>query len=195
METGTPYLVEWNPLVTIIDAYSTAQIDAWTAELTADWSVLAVTTQEISMDINIGSDVYNDLSVITTAYGTADIPRLTGIQFYESELFGLCMGFQLIYADISDTTFIYLDQSNAVCTTTDITLGSDTYITDVQVSSASIDSRYSLQVKFTTNGNDEYTCGVGDDNFVPLIPNDESTNNVLLYFSVGLADYQTALGE
>lgn len=101
--------MEFNPLITLLDAYSDTQREAFVTGLIADWTLLAQTSQEISLDLNIGLDAYNDYSFIASAYGSVDIPRLTGIQFYESEYLGLCMGFQLIYHDISDTTFIYLD--------------------------------------------------------------------------------------
>ena len=121
--------------------------------------------------------------IITNEFDAAHIPRMTGLQFYESEVYGHCMGFQMIYEGHTENQFIVLDTNNNICRTTSIVLSENQYISDVQVGSTDVDSK-SISLLFATNDGQEEHCGTYSDNYRSLIAQgDEKQANALLYLA------------
>lgn len=133
-------------------------------------------------------NTFNDLQEIKDGHEEDVIPRITGVQFYQEQT-GECKGFQLIYHDIADKTYTYIDETQNICQTTEFRLGLGQYIKDVEVDinydsaipklknkfklqEDDIETLASLNVKFVLNDDTEYLCGVIDQesNFVGLIP-------------------------
>ena len=95
VESDPPYLVRLHPYITTIDSYSPAQITVFTTPLDADWKMLTLqtpSTQDLVLVEN--KQTFDGLETdLFASFDQSILPRMTGIQFYESEFEGYCMGF------------------------------------------------------------------------------------------------------
>ena len=143
----------------------------FTSALDPDWSFLLSTSSTVTIDgLNNTSD-FNDLYSLQRDFVAPEVPRLTGVAFFESEFDSQCMGFELIYADYSSETFLYTDTLQyPICKTTTILADTEgKIITDVQVEEPTAQTR-ALSVKFVTNDGSEEFCGPEATSYTSLIP-------------------------
>jgi hypothetical protein len=107
------------------------------------------------------------------AFDASTLPRLTGIQFYESEFLGHCLGFQIVYDGYTDNQFLFLDVDSNICETTDMVATTDQYIVDILVGQYA-EYDYSLSIIFVTNDGHEEKCGPVKESYTSLIPQSDA---------------------
>ena len=93
VESSPPYLVQLDPHFTTIDSFNADQITTFTIPLLPSWKDITVTQNSPENTSLPSKQEFDDSSTILSAFDSATLPRLTGVQYYESEVDGHCMGF------------------------------------------------------------------------------------------------------
>ena len=103
---------------------------------------------------------FDSMTQLQAGIPSTTIPKITKIQFYESEILETCAGFQLVYHDYTANTFVYFDPETNICETTTIDIGANQYLADIEVAEDITDTgKESIRVKFVLNDGSEFECG------------------------------------
>ena len=97
--SGTPsLLMKFNPIVTTYDSYLATQKTTFTTQVDGDWLLTYNDgPKEYVTGFETVSTSQDPTSLQSFSYDGSTIPRLTEIQFYQSEFMGYCIGWQLKY--------------------------------------------------------------------------------------------------
>lgn len=104
------------------------------------------------------------------------IPKITAVEVYESEVLGICAGFQVSFDGSDIQRHLYAIDTTIVCRTDKMLLGTDQYIKDVQIGEAT-DQGKALALKFIRNDGEELTCGPTTVTYTNTMPDPGKTGN------------------